>query len=158
IENELDFAMLWQEDGPWTSPMRVIFGECKTFGRFEKKDVQRMRAVARAFPGAFLVFANLNERLTADEARLIQPLATSGRRQWRNPVVVLTAGELANDWNPPTCWKKGKAATVAQAIPPLMSLTALADATQQIHLGLDPGEGWPHDRQFEIQKEVVRPS
>lgn len=158
VETELDFAMLWQEDAPWVRPMRVIFGECKTFGQFEKKDVQRMQALARAFPGAFLVFANLNERLTADEASLIRPLATSGRKHWRNPVVVLTAGELASDWNPPTCWKKGKAAGVAQAIPPLMSLTALADATQQIHLGLGPGEGWPHHRQFEMQNEVVRPS
>src|SRR5688572_5626721 len=69
---EVDFAMLRHDAGPWTRPVRVVFGECKTFWKFEQKDVSRMRRVAQEFPGAFLVFASLNNSITEAEARALR--------------------------------------------------------------------------------------
>lgn len=149
LTTEVDFAMLWHEEGPWVHPVNLILGECKTFNRFERKDALRLRAMARAFPGAYLVCSSMNEALNDEEVALLRPIAKAGRRDWRNPVIVLTANELANDFNPPTCWRSPAAAKVAEQIPPLMTLRALADATQQIHLGLPSGAGWPHPQPWE---------
>jgi len=149
---EADFAMLWQRDGPGVQLPQLILGECKTFGHFEEKDVRRMRIFAKEFPGAYLVFANLSDGLTPEDVALISPFAVWGRKKWRNPVIVLTARELANDWNPPICWKRAEEARVAKECQPLKTLTALADATQQIRLGLPAGEGWPHAQWW--QREI----
>ena len=149
--SEVDFAMLWHERGPWMHPVNLILGECKTFNRLERRDAARLRELAKAFPGAYIVFSTMNDSLNEDEITMLLPIAKTGRKQWRNPVIVLTAGELANDLNPPMCWTRGAAAKIARQIPPLMTLRALADATQQLHLGLDPGADWPHPQPWETR-------
>jgi hypothetical protein len=73
-------------------------------------------------------------------------------------LIVLTAGELGRDWPPPDCWRTGAAGAIASQLPPLMSLRALADATQQIHLELPPGDGWPHnERQIAMPRPIEEP-
>jgi hypothetical protein len=147
---ELDFAMLWQSSSPYVDPTRLIVGECKTFGTFERADVNRMREAAALFPGAFLVFACLRDTLTPAEKTIIRPLAVKGRKNnWRNPVIVLTERELSGDWEPPTCWRSSADKVVADQCPAIMTLTGLADATQQLRLGLPPGDGWPHPQWHE---------
>jgi hypothetical protein len=89
---ELDIAILRQEDGPFVSPVDALFVECKTFGRFEAKDVSRMRQFSADFPGAFLVFATLNTKLATEELRMLRRLAVSGRKRWRNPLIAYSGG------------------------------------------------------------------
>ena len=42
----------------------LVFGECKTYGLFQKKDFDRMSYLAKSFPGAILVFSTLRKTLT----------------------------------------------------------------------------------------------
>lgn len=147
---EADFAVLWRwpradEDQPW-----LILGECKTFGRFEAKDVRRMRDLGKAFPGAVLAFCTLRKGLEAEEKKRIGTLARTGRRHlradlWRNPILVLTGIELFGDsLGPPHCWKAhgGDFAKFAETYRGFGGLTELCDATQQLHLGIEPYWEW----------------
>ena len=81
-----------------TDPV-LFFGECKTFGKFDSKDYQRMRTLAKMFPEAALCFCTLRRELTATEKTKIAALAKRGRKslktgRWKNPVLVLTGQEL----------------------------------------------------------------
>ena len=57
-----------------------MLAECKTYNRFEPKDLARMKELARAFPGAILAFCMLREELTEPEKRRLARLATWGTR------------------------------------------------------------------------------
>jgi hypothetical protein len=59
---EADFTALWQESLYGEKKDGVLFGECKTYGRFQRKDFDRMRFIAKTFPGAVLVFVTLRKR------------------------------------------------------------------------------------------------
>src|SRR5579862_2798268 len=45
----------------------LLFSECKSYGRFEKKDYVRMRYLAKRFPRAVLVFCTLRKTLSPAE-------------------------------------------------------------------------------------------
>jgi hypothetical protein len=146
---EADFAMLWKAIGPLRGCPSLILGECKTFKRFLPEDIERMRSLARLFPDSVLVFATLNDELLESERDLIAPFAIECREGWRNPVVVLTARELATDDNPPYCWQRTKVEAETKMFEamrnaPGASFRRLADATQQLRLGMEPDAGWPH--------------
>ncbi len=122
----------------------VVFGECKTFGRFEERDIARMRKLGRRFPESILAFATLNEKLTSKEQRLIRPLAAAGRRtsmadRWRNPVLILTATELLGARPLPHCWTKrgGRAQELTRRWRGGETITDACDVTQQLHLGME---------------------
>jgi hypothetical protein len=148
---EADFAVLLADDhhvrrAPW-----LILGECKTFDKFRAVDVQRMKHLAKTFPGAVLVFATFNDVLSKPERDIIGALATWGRVRWRNPVMVLTARELTADISMPYCWMHSRDSNekrmydaTAGAGPGTAGLLRLSDATQQLRLDLAPGPGWPH--------------
>jgi hypothetical protein len=122
----------------------VVFAECKSFhGRFTERDVQRMEKFARDFPGAVVVFATLRRELDAKEKRLLIPFVNRGRRlltttRPNNPVVIFTANELFSWTGPRSAWK--------ELGPPFSHhadeygddrvFVSLADATQQLYLGL----------------------
>lgn len=136
---EADFAMFWRETLNGEQNEGLLFGECKTYGQFEAKDVARMRELAETFPGAILVFSTLRETLTAKEISSIGKLATFGRRHWKaersiNPVLVLTGTELLSWQRPPYCWPE----TERERFAHVHGFLALCDATQQRYLNLPP--------------------
>ncbi len=154
-ELEADFAFLWQESVFGERRDGIVFGEAKTYGPFAQKDFRRMRQLARAFPGAILVFITLRDSLSSAEKREITRIARVGRKQWKperplNPVLVLTGTEVLNRHAPPYCWPEPARTQFQQR---LHGLLALCDATQQIHLGLP---SWQEDWQKAWDKKRAR--
>jgi len=68
IEAEADFGAFIRPGrfSDLANPL-LIFGECKTFGDFESPDCQRMRTLAKLFPGAIISFCTLKNALTDSE-------------------------------------------------------------------------------------------
>lgn len=145
---EVDFALWYGRNnfGHVEGETVTVFGETKSFGLkcFHAEDVNRMRQIAENFPGAFLVFAAMKDELHDDEKTAIADLASWGREPLdggrpRAPVIVLTGLELFSTWRVDDTWKglDGLHKQIASAgHVHLDNLWALADATQQIYLGL----------------------
>jgi hypothetical protein len=138
---EADFAALWQESRYGEKNEGVLFGECKTYGKFEKRDFDRMQYIGETFPGAVLVFSTLRKTLTRQEIAGISRVARAGRRYWKperpiNPVLVLTGTELLSYAGPPYCWEE----SIKNQHKRVSSLLSLCDASQQIYLGLPSWE------------------
>ena len=132
-------------------PTETVFGEAKSFGEdvFKQDDVDRMKLLAEAFPGSILVFATMKEELSPEEIDRIKKLAEWGRdsdkerRQTRAPVIVLTGTELFTTGSLSTSWKeKGEMHKdlIGRAHLRSHNLRVLANATQQLYLGMPPHE------------------
>jgi hypothetical protein len=141
---EVDLALLLRENAWWRRDENAVFCECKTFNRFQRADVLRMKVLAAEFPGSVLVFATLNDQLSSSEKNLIRPLANRGRRQWKedrpvNPVLVLTARELFADQAPDRVWRAagGKYATLAQNAGWAPRVLDLCNLSQQLYLDMN---------------------
>ena len=135
---EADFGALWQESVFGEIVEGAIFGECKTFAKFERKDVERMAKIAKKFPGAVLAFCTLRKSLKKDEIGAITKLAKKGRKYWKserpiNPVLILTGNEILSMSGPPYCWKD---MGLPERFDRVHSLLDICDATQQIYLEL----------------------
>ncbi len=142
-ELEVDMAAWWRPWGLTNEAPELILGECKSFGPFKRKDISRARALARAFPGATLLFSTLRDALSPKEKVALGRLAAQGRApyrqwEWRTPVVVLTAHELLGKRGMPFCWYELK-----DSHPHLQNLIdrhqgsrGLAAVTQELHLDL----------------------
>lgn len=136
---EADLAMFWKESRFGESNEGLLFGECKTYGNFEAKDIARMRELAEIFPGAVLVFSTLRDSLTKKEIASIGKIARAGRRPWKadrsvNPVLVLTGNELFDWRRPPLCWPEAQREKFSH----VHGFLDLCDATQQMYLNLPP--------------------
>jgi hypothetical protein len=134
---EADCALFWQDSMFGEKSDGILFAECKTYGRFEKKDFERMRYLAKSFPGAVLVFSTLRKSMNHKELAEIKRIAKTGRKYWKaerpiNPVLILTATELFNSSGPPYCWDD----SVRKTFNHVRGLLGICDATQQIYLGL----------------------
>lgn len=155
---EADFASFWQESLFGENRDGVMFGECKTYGRFEKKDFDRMRYLASTFPGAVLVFSTLRKSLTAQEVAGITGIARAGRKYWKaerpvNPTMILTGTELLHWSGPPSCWDEATRNNFSRAI----GVISLCNATQQIYLGLPSWElEWREKREKKRQRHALR--
>jgi hypothetical protein len=149
-ELETDFAAFWRRSSFDENEPMLILGECKSYGRFEPKDIKKMRGLGKQFPGAVLAFCTFRKSLKLKEKKLLAPLARGGRKhlraeRWRNPVLVLTGMELFSDFlGPPNCWKAegGDFAKFAEKYRPTGNLTELCEATQQLHLGIESYWEW----------------
>jgi hypothetical protein len=157
---EADFAMFWQESLFGEKKDGILFGECKTYGQFGEKDFERMRYLAKTFPGAVLVFSTLRKSLTKKEKIGITRIAKAGRKYWKaerpiNPVLILTATELL-DWSgPPYCWED----SVKQKFNHISGLLSVCDATQQIYLGLSSwNTEWHEKREEKNQRRQKKPN
>lgn len=140
---EADLAMFWRDGSYGDDTSGILFGECKSYGLFKAKDLQRMRYLAETFPGAVLVFSTLRESLTTEEVAALTRLAKFGRKYWKaerpvNPVMILTAAELLTWERPPLCWNEELQNRFQNA----HSLMEHCNASQQIYLGLPP---WQED-------------
>ena len=122
----------------------TVFGEAKSFRRFEQKHVNDMKLLAEKFPGSILVFAAMKEGLSPSEINRIKRLAEWGReydperRQTRAPVMVLTGTELFTPMSLEDSWeeKGGKHKDLIQVWGGNNNLRVLADLTQQLYLGM----------------------
>jgi hypothetical protein len=159
---EADFAFFWQQSLYGEQKDGILFGECKTYGRFEEKDFARMRRLAALFPGSVLVFSTLRKSLTEAEIKGITRIAKTGRKYWKperpiNPVTVLTGTELLALSEPPYCWES----PLREKYRGVHDILALADATQQIYLRLPSWqtewhEKWERKRQQRIRAASPR--
>lgn len=137
VSIEADLAMFWRDGGFANDTQGILFGECKSYGLFKPKDFQRMRYLAKMFPGAVLVFSTLRERLTKEEISALRRLAKFGRKYWKperpvNPVLILTGAELLTWERPPLCWNE----ELQNRFQNVYSLMEHCNASQQIYLGL----------------------
>jgi hypothetical protein len=144
---EADFAMFWRETSRGDETEGLMFGECKTYGAFETKDVDRMRHLGAMFPGAVLVFSTLRETLSKKEIVALKRLAKSGRKYWKakrpiNPVLILTSTELLKWERPPYCWTEAQQKQFHR----VHGLLSLCNATQQLYLGLPSWHEEWHNR------------
>lgn len=162
---EVDFGLLWRNSVWYDRDIYVIFGECKTFNDFQQSDVQRMRKLAKNFPGAVLVFCTLKDILSKPEKSLIQKIANFGRKPWKgdramNPVLVLTRIELFNDSPPPFCWEKAGEhyEKFIAGSGYINTLGDLCDATQQLHLDMPPRVDFLKQRWEKLSARHRKPS
>lgn len=124
----------------------LAFGEAKGFAEesFKTRDIERMEALGKAFPGAFLIFATMKDALSEDEKTAIGNLALWGREilktgQPRNPVIVLTGAEMFSEWHIRHAWENLGAKHKEFASRTYIGFDNLwdfADLTQQLYLGL----------------------
>ena len=99
---EADLTCLYKPSTWRETVTHVIHAECKSFNRFERRDVERMKELAGAFPGSALVFATLNYELQKTELNLIKELAVAERKKrlrerQSSHVILLTGTELFSD-------------------------------------------------------------
>ncbi len=143
-EFEVDFAV-WGQEQRFGGGSRLVFGECKTFGPFQDKDLARARDLLRMFPESVMTFATLRTTLNQTERKKIRALARVRRRGGagaeRSRIIVLTANELL-DFSAAGvsfAWKEaggeflGIADTYEQAA---FDLGALSQATLDLYVGL----------------------
>ena len=148
-ELEADLTCLYKRSTWRETGMQVVHAECKSFNYFEKRDVDRLGDLAKAFPGAVLVFATLNESLETAERKMIGTLARVEREKRSrgipySPVVVLTGIELFSSRGVLRCWNGmgGLYEEFHKRRLDFSDLHALADATQQLYLGFQSWHEW----------------
>lgn len=103
---EVDFIG-WYSEGRkfWTDPSPVVvFGEVKSFGTeiFKVRDIQRLKTMAQAIPGSYVVFSAMKSQLSGSEKLRIKRFAEWGQILQKNGepralIVVLTGTELFAD-------------------------------------------------------------
>lgn len=146
---EADFALFWEDSIYGEKKSGLVFGECKTYGQFQKKDFVRMRYLAKTFPGSIIVFSTLRKNLTKREIKEITSIAKAGRKYWKNdrpinPVLILTSTELFSFHGPPYCWED--AGLKDEKFERISGLMSICDASQQIYLKLPSWEQEWHDK------------
>jgi hypothetical protein len=157
---ECDFAAVCARRAYEPRHITLVLGECKTFDRFEAKDVRRARTLAKAFPGAAIAFCTMRKALEPAEIKQIARLASSGREPLRggerhNPVIILTETELTSPSWPPdkstdTSSPYFKFRNILQYGP---DLSDVAQFTQHIYLGMELYDDWDRKR---FQKMLAR--
>jgi len=147
IKREIDF-IAWQVEERMLEayrPPQLIIGEAKSLGQGElitASELAKLKTVAAKLPEAVIVIAVLRDRFTAAEKKILTKFVTWGRRVNvyggpTNPVLLLTSHELTMDHNVSSTWKAlgGQHAKFAD-YDHCRTLFNLADATQQIYLGM----------------------
>jgi hypothetical protein len=156
---EADFGLMWQETVYGEAQDGILFAECKSYNSFEKKDFERMRTLAKQFPGAALAFCTLRSELTPNEIRELKKITKAGMKYWKperpiNPVLILTGTELFDFIGPPHCWD---GITIPEWAKRAHTVLEVCNATQSIHLGLPHWqETWEAQFQARRQKRLTR--
>jgi hypothetical protein len=162
---EVDFLAL-RRDERWdlSKPPELILGEAKSLGQgplVKPKDLAQLKIVAAKLPGAILVISVLRDDFLPEEKRILEPFVKWGRRlnadrEPTNPVVLLTAKELLFDLALGHTWKNlgGTHAKFCE-YDNTRDMRSIADATQQIYLGLPSFDQWKRS-QWEKRIEDAR--
>ena len=162
-KSEADF-ILWNQRKQMFGtdyPTEIVFGEAKSFGKdaFKQDDVDKMKLLAKSFPGSILVFATMKEatELSQEEVGRIKKLAEWGReydrerKQSRAPIIILTGTELFTAHDLIITWEE-KGGKHRELIEPewvsvrLDNLRILADLTQQLYLGMPSYGKWREEK------------
>lgn len=146
---EVDMALFYRKGSYYDRSTQTIFCECKTENDFSDKDIRNMKTLAQEFPGAMLVFSTLKEDLSTKEKRLLKPFVERCNIYYehdkpRNPVLILTANELLDRFEPPYCWKDkgGKFEEFAEKNY-IHGLLSICQASQKLYLGMNSwSEKW----------------
>jgi hypothetical protein len=147
IQREVDFIAWRGEDrmGDLHRPPQLIIGEAKSLGRGElitPGDLGKLKTIAAKLPEAVVVIAVLRDYFTAAEKKILTKFVGWGRRvnvygEPTNPVLLLTAHELTMDHDISSTWKVlGGRHAKFSSYERTRNLFNLADATQQIYLGM----------------------
>lgn len=146
---EADLALLFKSSKFGDAKTEQIFIECKTFNRFETKDIQRMAYLGKQFPGSIITFATFNKSLTEKEKKLIRPLVNRSRiarinLRPHNPVLILTGTELFSSFSVADSWKKkgGDFEPYSKDYMLFNDLPRFADATNELYLAMQPFYEW----------------
>jgi hypothetical protein len=155
---EIDLAG-WYSEGKkfWIDPSpAVVFGEAKSFGTdiFKECDVKRLKSIAEAIPGSYVVFSAMKKQLSDGERARIRKFAEWGRVPQKNGepramVIVLTATELFADHYVKQTWQEVGGAHANMVKHPSVhidDLWTLADATQQLYLKMPAYWVWRQKR------------
>jgi hypothetical protein len=148
VQSEVDFVA-WHGDSSLVRdnrrPPRLIIGESKSLGEGDlitPSDLSKLKLVATKLPDPIVVISVLRDKFTPNEKKLLERFVTWGRRvnvhgEPTNPVLLLTAHELTVHHLLSATWKDlgGPYARFAN-YEHTHALLDLADATQQIYLGL----------------------
>ena len=148
-ELEADLTCLYQSSYWSDSRTEVVHAECKSFNRFESRDVSRMASLSVEFPGSVLVFATLSASISASECEMISQLSATERTKRLNdeqysPIIILTGVELFSTRGVGDCWngRKGIYEELCNVSSDYADLKVLSDATQQIYLGFPAWHEW----------------
>jgi hypothetical protein len=159
---EADLTFLYKTSSWRDTCTYVVHAECKSFNRFERRDIKRMKELAGAFPGSALIFATLNSALVESEAKLIRALAVSERKKRfrlkpSSPVILLTGTELFSR-NISANWKNkgGLHEKFSQWRLDLSNLSNLADVTQQLYLDLPSWSDWAAPEREKLRQKRAR--
>ena len=87
VEKEFDLALFFQMFG--RDNIETIFAECKTFGDFTEKDIEKMEILGEKFPKAILTFAKLCYLKEGEKQSLSELVSRSDNR-----ILVLTGEDL----------------------------------------------------------------
>jgi hypothetical protein len=149
IDCEVDFIAWHSEERMQEThrPPSLIIGEVKSFGSGELitvKDLAKLKVVAAKLPEAVVVIAVLRDHFTAAEKKTLTKFVNWGRRvnvygEPTNPVLLLTSHEMTMNHYISSTWKVlgGRHEKFAD-YKHSRTLLNLADATQQIYLGMPP--------------------
>jgi hypothetical protein len=157
-QREVDFVAWHGEERMHEThrPPQLMIGEAKSLGQGELvtvSEVAKLKTVAAKLPEAVIVMAVLRNHFTTSEKKVLEKFVTWGRRvnlygEPTNPVLLLTSNELMMEHDLSSTWKAlgGKHANFADYEHSRI-LVNLADATQQIYLGMPSfhqvrGEYW----------------
>lgn len=148
-ELEADLTCLYKPSTWRETRTQIVHAECKSFNSFKQDDIKRMKVLASEFPGSALIFATLKESLSPAEIVSIKAMAQSQRNkrlrgQANNPVIVLTGTELFSSDGAPECWREkgGAYDKFNENRGEWSDLFSIADATQQLYLGLPSWHEW----------------
>jgi hypothetical protein len=76
-ELESDLGLMWQETAFGETQDGMLFAECKSYNKFERKDFDRIRMLSEQFPGAILAFCTLRKDLDPREKKRFE-----GSQNW----------------------------------------------------------------------------
>jgi hypothetical protein len=147
IQREVDF-IAWCGEGSILEarrPPELVIGEAKSLGQGElitATELAKLKAVAAKLPEAVLVIATLRDHFPSAEQKILKKFVAWGRRvnaygEPTNPILILTSHELTMEHDLSSTWKSlgGRHASFAD-YRQVRTLSSLADATQQIYLGI----------------------
>jgi len=159
---EADLTCLYRPSTLRESSTHVVHAECKSFNRFESKDLTRMKILAGAFPGSALIFATLNDNFLAAEIKLFRALALVERKKKlrgkpHSPVILLTGNELFSSPLTPRKNESEASRRLRERRFELSKLPELADFTQQLYLNLPSWYDWA-EKEWKKKKEKSKRS
>lgn len=142
----------------------IVVGEAKSAGRgqlIKPRDLAHLKAVAAKLPGAIVVISVLRDHFLPAEKRILEPFVKWGRRldadgEWMNPVVLLTSIELMFDFHLAATWERHGGTHAKFGTYPYdytRNMRSIADATQQIYLGLP---SFAEARRLQLEKKMKR--